>query len=129
MEQPVKCAAGPNCDTLSTMTRRLAPRPFVAFAAVLIITELLLGMRGLGGTDTDFFSMHPFSTPMMHCEVRAYREGKPLNVPESGLYSRVPGANFRGSFYLEFIPAYERAIAGHLRADDVRIDCTPVESV
>jgi len=75
-----------------------------------MILNVLLGVRGVAGHDTkDFFTMRPFSSPIVRCTVSAFlRDGEsrdPLPFPDVH-YVRFPSAITIQRRYLETLPLY-----------------------
>lgn len=105
--------------------------------ALLVLAAFLLnaalGMRGLWHADRDFFTQHPFSDPLVHCEVFAWTEqgGEVFGLPlPARMYRTVPAPSYTLRFYLELVPHYEAALTQALRrvhpGATVDIDCRPL---
>lgn len=79
----------------------------------LILLNLLLGLRGLWREDRDFFTMHPFSDPIVRCTVRHWAEegGRKLPLPfPKHTYRQIPASSFTKRFYLEALPLFARGL-------------------
>lgn len=82
--------------------------------ALVIVGNLLLGLRGLGRDRIDFFAMKPFSDPLVRCEVEVFEEEGGSRVPlpfPSPIYRFVPSASFTNRLYQETLPLYAQALA------------------
>lgn len=107
---------------------------YIALMAFVVL--LMCGIRGLGRNDRDFFTLHPFSTPPVRCDVmiREPKNGKLVVVPfPEKSYKRIEAASFEAVNYLEFNDAYARAMEKMINDEhpgaQVRIDCTPLYSL
>ncbi|MBI3336017.1 hypothetical protein HYZ98_00430 [Candidatus Peregrinibacteria bacterium] len=97
----------------------------------LIILNTLLGLRGLWQEDRNFFTMHPFSDPIVTCAITAFDGEKPIPPPPHS-YRRIPASVFTNRTYLEVIPLYAKGLTQILRTTHpsgrVDIRCIPLFS-
>src|SRR3989338_3322549 len=94
----------------------------------LIILNTLLGLRGLWRQDRNFFTMHPFSDPIVTCSITAFDNQSPIPLPYP-TYRRLSTPTFTNRTYLEIIPLYEKGLTQVLQRTHptarVTIRCIP----
>lgn len=67
----------------------------------VILLHLLLGLRGFRREGVDFFTMKPFSAPLVHCTVHPF----PKHT-----YRQIPAPSFTKRLYLEALPLFARGL-------------------
>ena len=96
-----------------------------------IVLNLMLGLRGLWKEELNFFTMHPFSDPIVTCAITANDGEKPLPLL-SEYYRRIPSPTFTNRTYLEVIPLYANGLTQRIQKTypngHVDIRCLPLFS-
>lgn len=83
----------------------------IAFCVFLLL--LSFGVSGLWQEDKNYFTMHPFSDPVVDCTVQAFvpTPQGPQSVPlPTVLYRTLPSTSFRSRLYLQNLQAFQAGL-------------------